>query len=143
MSLADNYLEQVYAGVLGKVIGVYVGRPIEGWEKKNIEAKFGEIDRYVHEEQDTYSEKGVPLIVADDDITGAFTFVRTLEDSGLYANTPPEFYGETWLNYLVEKKTILWWGGMGHSTEHTAYLRLKNGIKAPRSGSRLPDCRGP
>jgi len=29
----------------------------------------------------------------------------------------------------------LWWGGLGRSTEHTAYLRLKNGIDAPLSGS--------
>ena len=135
MVLQDHYLDQIYAAVLGKVIGVYMGRPFEGWSKKHIEAKFGEIDRYVHEEQDTHSKTGVPLIVADDDITGTFTFVRALEDSGLYENTPTEFFGDTWLNYLVEDKTILWWGGMGHSTEHTAYLRLKNGIKAPRSGS--------
>jgi len=135
VNLQDNYLEQVYAAVLGKVIGVYVGRPFEGWPKKSIEAKVGEIDRYVHEEQNTYSDKGVPLIVPDDDITGTFTFIRAIEDSGKYADTSPEFYGDTWLNYLVENKTILWWGGMGHSTEHTAYLRLKNGIKAPRSGS--------
>ena len=27
------------------------------------------------------------------------------------------------------------WGGYGISTEHTAYLNLKNGIEAPQSGS--------
>jgi hypothetical protein len=30
---------------------------------------------------------------------------------------------------------VLWWGGMGNSTEHTAYLRLKDGVSAPESGS--------
>ena len=30
---------------------------------------------------------------------------------------------------------MLWWGGMGNSTEHTAYLRLKQGYEAPLSGS--------
>jgi hypothetical protein len=74
-------------------------------------------------------------VETDDDISGTFTFVRALEDSGLYASTPEEFFGETWLNYLIEYQTILWWGGMGMSTEHTAYHRLKAGIKAPRSGS--------
>lgn len=133
--LVDAYLEQVYAAVLGKVIGVYMGRPFEGWDKQRIEKKFGDVDRYVHEEQTDYAPEGVPLIVADDDITGTFTFVRALEDSGDYAATSASFYGDTWLNYLVENKTILWWGGMGHSTEHTAYLRLKNGIAAPESGS--------
>ena len=28
--LPPDYAERVYAGVLGKLIGVYLGRPIEG-----------------------------------------------------------------------------------------------------------------
>ena len=124
-----NYDEQVYAGVLGKVIGVYMGRPFEGWSKEALEKRWGRVDRYVHEDQN------VPLVVSDDDISGTLTFVRALEDSGLYADTPEAFFGQTWLNYLIEKQTVLWWGGMGHSTEHTAYLRLKHGVPAPRSGS--------
>ena len=43
--------------------------------------------------------------------------------------------GQTWLNYLIEEQTVLWWGGMGNSTEHTAYLRLKQGYEPPYSGS--------
>jgi hypothetical protein len=31
MPLPNDYLERVYAGVLGKIIGVYLGRPFEGW----------------------------------------------------------------------------------------------------------------
>ena len=124
-----HYEELVYAGVLGKVIGVYMGRPFEGWSKAALEERFGTIDGYVHE------KLGKPLIVADDDITGTFTFIRALEDSGLYQDTPAEFFGDTWLNYILESKTILWWGGLGLSTEHTAFLRLKDGVKAPASGS--------
>ncbi len=30
MTLPPNYAERVYAGVLGKIIGVYLGRPFEG-----------------------------------------------------------------------------------------------------------------
>ncbi len=131
MARGRNYEEQVYAGVLGKVIGVYMGRPFEGWPKSRLEEKWGFVDRYVHEEMN------VPLVVPDDDITGTFTFLRALEDSGLYEKTPDAFFGETWLNYLIEPKTILWWGGMGHSTEHTAYIRLKQGLKSPESGSIL------
>ena len=123
------YEELVYAGVLGKVIGVYLGRPFEGWPKAAIEKKWGMISGYVHEDM------GKPLVVADDDITGTFTFIRALEDSGLYQDTPPEFYGDSWLNYTLENQTIFWWGGLGISTEHTAYLRLKAGLKAPASGS--------
>ena len=43
--------------------------------------------------------------------------------------------GETWLNYIIENRAILWWGGNGNSTEHTAWLNLKRGIDAPASGS--------
>jgi hypothetical protein len=43
--------------------------------------------------------------------------------------------GETWLNYIIEYRTILWWGGMSRSTEHTAWLRLRQGHAAPASGS--------
>lgn len=128
-SRVRNYEEQVYAGVLGKIIGVYMGRPFEGWPKDRIEAQFGQIDRYVHE------EVGKPLIVADDDISGTFTFIRALEDSGLYEDTPAEAFGDTWLNYILENRTILWWGGVGMSTEHTAFVRLKEGMKAPASGA--------
>jgi hypothetical protein len=36
---------------------------------------------------------------------------------------------------VVENRSVFWWGGNGISTEHTAFLNLKKGIKAPRSGS--------
>ena len=42
---------------------------------------------------------------------------------------------QAWLNNLIEDKTILWWGGRGHSAEDTAYQNLKQGIDAPLSGS--------
>jgi ADP-ribosylglycohydrolase len=129
MPLPHDYVERVYAGVLGKIIGVYLGRPFEGWNYERILAELGEVYYYVHE------KRGVPLIVTDDDISGTFTFVRALADYGYDRNLTPEQIGQTWLNYLVEKRTILWWGGMGNSTEHTAFLRLKHGIPAPRSGS--------
>ena len=38
-----NYVERVYAGVLGKIIGVYLGRPIEGWTYDKISAEVGEV----------------------------------------------------------------------------------------------------
>jgi ADP-ribosylglycohydrolase len=129
MPLPQDYLERVYAGVLGKIIGVYLGRPVEGWSYDNIMKRLGEINYYVHDKLD------VPLIVTDDDLSGTFTFVRALADYGNTLDLTPEQIGQTWLNYVVEGKTILWWGGIGDVTEHTAYLRLKSGIPAPRSGS--------
>jgi len=115
--------------VLGKIIGVYLGRPSEGWTYERIMDELGEITYYVHE------RLKLPLIVTDDDITGTFTFLRALPDYGKRRDLTPAQIGQTWLNYIIEGRTILWWGGLGNSTEHTAYLRLKSGIEAPRSGS--------
>lgn len=130
MPIPPDYASRVYAGVLGKIIGVYLGRPFEGWEHQRILRELGEIRDYVH------AKLNVPLIVTDDDITGTFTFVRAMEDFAKAGkNLTAKQVGQTWLNYIIENKTILWWGGMGLSTEHTAYLRLQNGIDAPRSGS--------
>ena len=129
MRLPPDYAERVYAGVLGKLIGVYLGRPFEQWDYKRIMEHLGEINYYVHE------KLGVPLIVTDDDISGTFTFIRALEDYGNSSDISAEQIGKGWLNYLIENDTILWWGGVGNSTEHTAYMRLKEGIPAPKSGS--------
>jgi len=128
-SLPHDYAERVYAGVLGKIIGVYLGRPFEQWSHEAIESRLGEIRYYVHD------KLGVPLVVTDDDISGTFTFLRAFQDYGYDPNLTSEQIGESWLNYIIENRTILWWGGMGMSTEHTAYLRLKHGMKAPHSGS--------
>ena len=129
MPLPADYAERVYAGVLGKTIGVYLGRPFEGWSYERILAELGPIEYYVHE------RLGQPLVVVDDDLTGTFTFLRALADHGATRALTPEQIGQTWLNYLIEGRSTLWWGGLGTSTEHTAYLRLAAGIPAPRSGS--------
>ncbi len=125
----QNYEKQIYAGVLGKILGVYLGRPVEGWSYEKIQDTFGQVTYYVHD------RVGVPLVVADDDISGTFAFFRAIADNGFRSDTTAEEFGKAWLNYIIENKTILWWGGLGRSTEHTAYLNLKNGIPAPQSGS--------
>ena len=84
-----DYLERVYAGVLGKIIGVYLGRPFEGWTHQRISSELGEIWDYQHE------RLGVPLVVADDDISGTFTFLRALPDHGSSAQITPEQIGNT------------------------------------------------
>ena len=57
MSFPSDYYERVYAGVLGKIIGVYLGRPIEGWTYERIMADLGEIEYYVIDRID------LPLII--------------------------------------------------------------------------------
>jgi len=127
--LSRDYEEKVYAGVLGKIIGVYLGRPFEQWPNERIERELGEITGYVNE------KLGCPLIVTDDDISGTFTFLRALAENGNDPNLTPAQIGDWWRNTIIENRTILWWGGFGLSTEHTAFLRLQAGLKAPASGS--------
>ncbi|HEV2528797.1 MAG TPA: ADP-ribosylglycohydrolase family protein [Thermomicrobiales bacterium] len=124
-----DYAERVYAGILGKIIGVYLGRPFEGWTHERIMAELGPITGYVHERFD------VPLVVTDDDIAGTFAFLRALPDNGYTPDLTPGQIGEAWRNYLIYGRTVLWWGGLGTSTEHTAFLRLMDGVQAPESGS--------
>lgn len=124
-----NISEKIYAGVIGKMIGVYMGRPVEGWIYEKICSQFGEILYYQNQ------AAGSPLIVPDDDISGTFAFIRSLEDNGYPKDITAKQIGDTWLNYIIENQTILWWGGLSRSTEHTAFLRLKEGISAPKSGS--------
>lgn len=134
MPLPPDYLERVYAGVLGKTIGVYLGRPFEGWSYEQILAQLGEIRYYVHERYDV-PLRNHTLVVTDDDLSGTFAFLRALEDYDYPAAIDPAQIGQTWLNYILPLRTILWWGGVGNSTEHTAYLNLRDGITAPTSGS--------
>lgn len=129
MSLPQDYLDRVYAGVLGKLIGVYLGRPFENWRYDRIMRELGPIQYYVHD------RLGDPLVVTDDDVAGTFTFPRALDDHRLSADLTAAEIGEVWRNYIVEERAILWWGGAGNSTEHTAWLNLGKGIKAPASGS--------
>lgn len=77
MEFSKKYREQIYAGVLGKLIGVYLGRPVESWSYEAIQERFGEVAYFVHRELQ------LPLIVADDDISGTFGFSRRWRTAGI------------------------------------------------------------
>lgn len=136
MPLPPDYAERVYAGVLGKLIGVYLGRPFEQWTHEQIAERLGEITGYVtgHPALEP-AKRDNPLVLTDDDVSGTFTFLRALADYGCARDVTPAQIGQTWLNYVVEERSTHWWGGVGVSTEHTAFLRLKDGVQAPESGS--------
>lgn len=123
---SEEYLEKVYSGLLGKCIGVRLGAPVEPavWSYERIKEVYGEIRRYV---------KDYRNFAADDDVNGPLFFIRSLLDHSMPLTA--EKIGQTWLNYTREGKGFFWWGGEGISTEHTAFLNLKKGIPAPRSGS--------
>ena len=128
-NLPADYEERVYAGVLGKIIGVYLGRPFEGWSNERIEERLGEIDYYVH---DKLNQR---LIVTDDDISGTFTFIRAMEDYDCDPDLSPKQIGQSWLNYLIENRTILWWGRIGQF--HRAHRFHAPDLRHRRAGERL------
>lgn len=127
-SIWDNYLEKVYAGFLGKAIGVRLGAPVEPafWTHDRIENVYGDLRGYV---------KDFTNFAADDDTNGPIFFIRAMNDYCRGRELTARDVGNTWLNYTSEGHGMFWWGGYGISTEHTAYLNLKNGITAPQSGS--------
>lgn len=126
--MIDRYFEKVYAGFLGMNAGIRLGAPVEPtiWTYQRIRDTYGDITGYVKEYKN---------FAADDDANGPVFFLRALLDDAVDRPLEPQDVARAWLNYAREGVGMFWWGGYGISTEHTAYLNLKNGIPAPRSGS--------
>lgn len=125
-SLPHDYEERVYAGWLGKCIGVRFGAPLESWTYREIKDNLGDVERYL-------PMPPGKIFKPDDDTAGPLVLIRALEDYG--PEVTAEQMGETVLNYIADQRGTFWWGGYGVSTEHTAYANLAAGIKAPLSGS--------
>lgn len=126
MKLPENYMERVYSGWLGKVIGIRLGAAVEGWSYERIQNVFGELWEYPAQYKN---------FAADDDSNGPMFFIRSLEDCKDLRSFSAQDVADALLNYAPYEHGFFWWGGYGVSTEHTAYLNLRNGIPAPRSGS--------
>jgi ADP-ribosylglycohydrolase len=126
--IPSNYIEKVYSGYLGKNIGIRLGAPVEPtiWTYERIRNTYGDVTNYVKEFKN---------FAADDDANGPYYFLRSLYDDATDRDITPNDVARAWLNYAREGIGMFWWGGYGVSTEHTAYIHLKNGIQAPQSGS--------
>lgn len=120
-----EYLYRTYSAWLGKNIGIRLGAPVEGFTYEQILDTYGKLTGYPVD---------YDIFAADDDSNGPAIFVKVLEDHTPETLTA-EAVGEVFLNYIQEYEGFFWWGGVGVSTEHTAYENLKNGMKAPDSGS--------
>lgn len=123
----NEYLYKTYSAWLGKNIGIRLGAPVEGFTYEQILDTYGELTGYPVD---------YDIFAADDDSNGPAVFVKVLDEYMPKAVTA-EAIGEVFLNYIQEYEGFFWWGGVGVSTEHTAYENLKQGIRAPESGSAL------
>jgi ADP-ribosylglycohydrolase len=126
--LPADYEARVYAGWLGKCVGVRFGAPLENWTYDEILDNLGELDWYVREDSGK-------IFKPDDDTAMSMIEIRALEDNGVPHDLTPQQVADTSLNYLGDQHGTLWWGGYGTSTEHTAYVNYSSGIPAPQSGS--------
>jgi ADP-ribosylglycohydrolase len=128
MPIQDDYLERLYAGFIGKNVGIRLGAPVEPaiWTYERIRNVYGEVRSYL---------KPYRNFAADDDVNGPVFFIRPLIDGDPARPLDPRDVGRAWLDYAREGVGMFWWGGYGRSTEHTAYLNLKAGVHAPESGS--------
>ena len=128
--MKPEYIEKIYAGWLAKIVGIRLGGAIEGWTYEKIKNIYGNLDHYPVD----YAA-GNHDFAADDDSNGPLFFLRALEDSKKGADISSQDIADALLNYAPFEHAFFWWGGYGVSTEHTAYLNLRAGIPAPRSGS--------
>lgn len=126
--LPPDYDARVYAGWMGKCIGVRFGAPLENWTYEEIRDHLGELTGYVREDRGK-------IFKPDDDTSMPMVRIRALEDYGFPKDLTPEQCGETMLNYIADGHGTVWWGGYGISSAHTAYINLQHGITAPQSGS--------
>ncbi|MDR1531430.1 MAG: ADP-ribosylglycohydrolase family protein [Clostridiales bacterium] len=125
--IPTDYAERCYAGWLGKLIGVRFGVPVEGWSYENIRKIYGRLDTYI----DTYTK----LFAADDDTNAPLALLSALYDYTYTEDITPRQIGLALLNHAPYEHGFFWWGGYGKSTEHTAYINLRDGLPAPLSGS--------
>lgn len=130
--MRKDFVEKIYAGWLAKIVGIRLGAPVEGWTYKKIKNIYGELTDYPVD----YHE-----FAADDDSNGPLFFVHALEDKEKGKALEAQDVADALLNYAPFEHGFFWWGGYGVATEHTAYLNLRNGIPAPRSGSILQNGR--
>ena len=126
-TLPVDYRDRVYAGWLGKCIGVHFGGPLESWTYQAIRDNLGEVE--------TYLQPSAKVFKPDDDLVMPLIMMRVFAECRDPVCLSAEEIGHTWLNYLSRERGSIWRGGYGVSSEHTAYLNLLNGIPAPQSGS--------
>src|SRR5690606_41557358 len=95
-TIPPDYDERVYAGWLGKCIGVRFGAPLEGWTYDEIRRNLGAIEYYLNEAPGKQFKP-------DDDTSLPMILIRALEDSGVGWDVYPQDIAEAWLNYLGDQ----------------------------------------
>lgn len=121
----NKYLNWCYSALMGKLIGIRLGAPVENMTAEQIHEKYPVISEYLVD---------YGIFAADDDSNGPLFFSRPLLEISKSELTAQDVANAI-LGYICDGEGFFWWGGKGISTEDTAYQNLKSGIKPPASGS--------
>lgn len=122
-------MSKIYGSVLGKIIGVRVGNPLEFLKEGDHVLTSGELQRkypYI----DTYIDKH-RNVYADDDTNGFVFFAKIFENIESLSELTPEVVAKIILEYAPENRGFFWWD---ESTESKAFYNLVKGISPEKSG---------
>lgn len=128
--ITSSYISKIYGSVLGKIIGVRAGNPLE-FVKENdhvltseeLQKKYPYISTYIDKNRKTY---------VDDDTNGFVFFAKIFEKVNNSYEITHKTVADIILNYAVENRGFFWWT---KSTESRVFHNLVNGIAPTASGS--------
>jgi len=136
----DALYERIYGAWLGRCIGCLLGKPVEGWPRKDIENYLKATDSYplqdyflyapdkinsneytFHSSAKEATRENISYMARDDDIDYTILNLKLIEKNGLEFTT--EDVGEEWLSNLPYK--------MVYVGTRQAYSNLVRGLKSP------------
>jgi len=122
--ISSEYISKIYGGVLGKLIGVRFGNPVEfACSSAEMQKQYPFIDGYLDKTRRIYT---------DDDTNGFVFFAKLFEEIQDISELTPELAANLILNYAAENRGFFWWAEDG--TESMAFHHLLNGVAAEQCG---------
>ncbi len=136
----DALYKRIYGAWLGRCIGCLLGKPVEGWPRKEIENYLKATDSYplqdyflyapdkinnneytFHSSAKEATRGNISYMARDDDLDYTILNLKLVEENGLNFST--EDVGEEWLLNLPYQ--------MVYTAERQAYSNLVRGLKSP------------
>jgi ADP-ribosylglycohydrolase/DNA-binding transcriptional regulator YhcF (GntR family) len=136
----DALYERIYGAWLGRCIGCLLGKPVEGWPRKEIEDYLKATDSYplqdyfpyapdkinnneytFHSSAKEATRGNISYMARDDDLDYTILNLKLVEENGLNFST--EDVGEEWLSNLPYQ--------MVYTAERQVYSNLVRGLKSP------------
>lgn len=136
----DALYERIYGAWLGRCIGCLLGKPVEGWPRKEIENYLKATNSYplqdyfpylpdkinnneytFHSSAKEATRGNISYMARDDDLDYTILNLKLVEEDGLEFST--EDVGQEWLSNLPYQ--------MVYTAERQAYSNLVRGLKSP------------